>query len=157
MTETADRNPAALPGLAPHLVIDGSADAIEFYKKAFNAVEMMRLSGENGRLMHASVNINGCLVDENPAYNIIGPKTLEGSPVTLHLMVSDVDKSYEQALAAGAKSIMAPMDMFWGDRYGALEDPVGHKWSMATPKKNPSHEEIEKASKAAMPDYVKKD
>ena len=150
--------PEGMSTLSPHLVCDGAAAAIEFYKRAFDAVEMMRLPGENGKLMHASVRINGAsvmLVDEAPAHGIPGPKSLKGTPVTIHLMVEDVDKAIAQAARAGANVVMPAADMFWGDRYGIVEDPFGHRWSIATPKKNLSHSEIAEAARAAMPDYVK--
>jgi uncharacterized glyoxalase superfamily protein PhnB len=151
--------PEGMNTLSPHLVCAGAAAAIEFYKKAFDAVELMRLPGENGKLMHASVRINGgtvMLVDEAPAFGMLGPKSLKGTPVTIHLMVADVDKAVAQAVTAGATVIMPVADMFWGDRYGVIEDPFGHRWSIATPKKNLSPAEIGEASRAAMPDYVKK-
>ncbi|MEQ1864116.1 MAG: VOC family protein [Micropepsaceae bacterium] len=150
--------PEGIGLLSPHLVCAGAAEAIEFYKRAFDAVEMMRLPGENGKLMHASVLINGAsvmLVDEAPAHGMLGPKSLKGTPVSLHLKVADVDKAFAQAVAAGATVIMPVADMFWGDRYGQIEDPFGHRWSLATPKKNLSQAEIGAASRAAMPGYVK--
>jgi PhnB protein len=151
--------PAATSNLSPHLVIDGAADAIEFYKKAFGATEMMRLAGPNGRLMHASISIDGAMVmmvDENPQYGMLGPKSLKGTPVTIHLNVPDVDASIAKAEAAGAKVTMPATDMFWGDRYGAVEDPFGHKWSIATHKKSMTQDEIMEAARASMPDYAKK-
>src|SRR5690349_9073063 len=135
--ETIPNLPAGMHRLSPHLVCDGAADAIDFYVRAFGAEEMMRLPGENGRLMHAAVTINGSsvmLVDENVEYGLIGPKTLGGSPVTIHLVVPDADATYERAVAAGATARMPVADMFWGDRYGVLEDPFGHVWSVATPQ-----------------------
>jgi PhnB protein len=145
--------------LAPHLVCDGASDAIAFYTNAFGAWEMMRLPGDNGRLMHAGVLVNGAmvlLVDENKDYGILGPKTLGGSPVTLHLCVPDVDASFARAVEAGANPVMPPEDMFWGDRYGMVEDPFGHRWSLATTKQDLSVEEIKANAKQAMPDYVQK-
>ena len=134
--------------VTPHLVCAGAADAIEFYKKAFNAVEGGRLPGPNGRLMHAMVRIEGSavmLVDEMPEWGALGPKSLKGSPVTIHLYVEDVDAFVKRAVAAGAKITMPVADMFWGDRYGRLEDPFGHHWSVATHKRDLSPEEIKQA------------
>jgi PhnB protein len=94
--------------LSPHLVIDGAANAIEFYKKAFGAKELMRLAGQDGKMMHACVSINDAsvmLVDENREWKALGPKTLGGTPVTIHLMVDNVDRSFAQAVAAGAKVV----------------------------------------------------
>jgi uncharacterized glyoxalase superfamily protein PhnB len=135
--------------VTPHLVCAGAADAIEFYKKAFGAVEMMRLPGPQGKLMHASVRIGDSivmLVDEFPECGSLGPKSLKGSPVTLHLNVPDVDATVADAVDAGAKITMPVADMFWGDRYGQLEDPFGHHWSVATHIRDMSPEEIEKAA-----------
>jgi uncharacterized glyoxalase superfamily protein PhnB len=90
------------------------------------------------------------LVDENPQWKALGPKALGGSPVTIHLHVSDVDKVAAQAVAAGAKVIMPVADMFWGDRYGLVEDPFGHHWSIATPVRQMSEAEIKEAAAKAM-------
>ena len=127
--------PDGMHSITPHLVCAGAAEAISFYAKAFNAVELMRLPGPEGKLMHAAVRIGDSmvmLVDESPNWGALGPKTLKGSPVTLHLQVENVDAVVEQAVAAGAKVTMPVADMFWGDRYGVLEDPFGHHWSVAT-------------------------
>lgn len=140
--------------LAPHLVCAGAADAIEFYKKAFGAEEMVRLPGPDGKLMHAAVLINGSmvmLVDENPQYGLLGPKSLGGSPVTIHLNVPDVDAAVQRAVDAGATAKMPVGDMFWGDRYGTVEDPFGHSWSIATPLRDKpmSADELQDAAKQA--------
>lgn len=147
MTKPAvDPNPSRMHSLTPHLVCDGAAAAIEFYKKAFNAVEEMRLPGPNGRLMHAMVRIGDSplmLVDEMPDYGTLGPKRLKGSPVFIHLMADDVDATVAQAVAAGAKITMPVEDMFWGDRYGQIEDPFGHLWSVATHIRDVTPEEMQ--------------
>ena len=93
------------------------------------------MAGPNGRLMHAMVRIEGSavmLVDEMPEWGALGPKTLKGTPVTVHLYVEDADAAMAQAVAAGATVKMPVDDMFWGDRYGVLIDPFGHQWSLAT-------------------------
>ena len=134
--------------VTPHLVCAGAAEAIEFYKKAFNAVEEARLPGPGGKLMHAVVRIEGSavmLVDEMPEWGALGPKSLKGSPVTLHLYVKDVDAFVQRAVSAGAKVTMPVADMFWGDRYGKLEDPFGHHWSVATHVRDVSMEEAQQA------------
>ena len=139
--------------LSPHLVIAGAADAITFYKKAFGATELMRLEGQDGKLMHACILINGSsvmLVDENREWKALSPKTLGGTPVTIHLMVDDVDATHAKAAAAGARVVMPPTDMFWGDRYGVVEDPFGHSWSIATTKKVMTEAEIKAAAQKAM-------
>lgn len=137
--------PEGMHSLTPHLVCAGASDAIAFYKAAFNAVEAARLPGPDGKLMHAMVRIGDSalmLVDENPAYGAIGPKTLKGSPVTIHLYVDDVDATVAKAVAAGAKVTMPVADAFWGDRYGQLEDPFGHHWSVGTHIREVSEKEM---------------
>jgi uncharacterized glyoxalase superfamily protein PhnB len=140
--------PDGMHSITPHLVCAGAAAAIEFYKKAFSAEEVMRLPGPDGKLMHAMIRIAGSpvmLVDENPGWCIVGPKTLKGSPVTIHVFVADVDAFVARAVAAGAKITMPVADMFWGDRYGKLEDPFGHHWSVATHLRDVTPEEIGEA------------
>ena len=105
------------------------------YKRAFDAVEMARVPGPQGKLIHACIRIGDSvvmLVDEFPEWSSFGPKSLKGSPVTIHLQVEDVDAVFERAVGVGAKIKMPLADMFWGDRYGKLEDPFGHHWSVAT-------------------------
>jgi PhnB protein len=134
--------------VTPHLICAGAADAIEFYKKAFNAVEGGRLPGPNGKLMHAMIRIEGSavmLADEMPEWCAMGPKALKGSSVTLHIYVPDADAFFARAVAAGAKVIMPLADMFWGDRYGKLEDPFGHHWSIATHQRDLTSKEITEA------------
>ncbi|HZE90200.1 MAG TPA: VOC family protein [Rhizobacter sp.] len=134
-SSTVKAIPDGMNTLIPHLVCAGAADAIEFYKKAFGATEEARLLGPDGKVMHASLLIGGSrlmLVDEAPQWGMLGPKALKGSPVTVHRYVEDVDAAFAQAVAAGAKVTMAVADQFWGDRYGTLEDPFGHRWSLGT-------------------------
>jgi PhnB protein len=144
-------NPAVKPipdgmhSLTPHLVCAGAADAMAFYKRAFNAVELSRLPGPQGKLMHASMRIGDSvfmLNDEFPEFGGFGPKSLKGTPVTIHLYVTDADAAVAQALAAGATVKMPLADMFWGDRYALLEDPFGHHWSVATHQRDLSPEQI---------------
>lgn len=138
--------PDGMHSLTPLLVCAGASDAIDFYKKAFNAVEESRLPGPDGKLMHASVKIGDSvlmLTDEFPEWGGFGPKLLKGSPVTIHLYVEDVDASVAQAVAAGAKVTMPVDDMFWGDRYGKLEDPFGHQWSIGTHTRDLTPEQIQ--------------
>jgi PhnB protein len=137
--------PDGMHSLTPHLVCAGAADAIGFYKAAFNAVEVSRLPGPDGKLMHGMVRIGDSalmLVDENAGCGMLGPKALKGSPVTVHLYVDDVDATVARAVSAGAKVTMPVMDAFWGDRYGQLEDPFGHHWSVATHLRDLSDDEI---------------
>ena len=137
--------PEGMHSLTPHLVCAGAAEAIDFYKRAFNAIEQARMPGPDGKLIHAAVQIGDStlmLVDENPQWGLLGPKALKGSPVAIHLYVPDVDATVAQAVAAGAKVTMPVADMFWGDRYGQLEDPFGHRWSVATHTRELTSEEI---------------
>ena len=153
MNANVEKNPSCMRSITPHLICAGAADAIEFYKKAFGAEEMMRLPGPNGRLMHGSVRIGDSmvmLVDEVPEWGTLGPKALKGSPVTIHLMVDDVDAIFAQAVAAGATVKMPVADMFWGDRYGLVVDPFGHVWSIATHMRDLTPEEILEAGREAM-------
>jgi uncharacterized glyoxalase superfamily protein PhnB len=137
--------------VTPHLICAGAADAIEFYKKAFNATETARMPGPNGKLMHAAVRIGDSsvmLVDEMPEYGSLGPKALKGTSVVVHLYVDDADAFAARAVAAGAKTIMPVTDMFWGDRYGQIEDPFGHRWSIATHVRDVSASEMQEAIQA---------
>ncbi|MDQ3731107.1 MAG: VOC family protein [Pseudomonadota bacterium] len=141
--------PDGMHTVTPNLVCAGAADAIEFYKKAFDAIEMGRLSDSQGKLIHASIRIGDSvvmLVDEFPDWGKPGPKSLKGSPVTIHLYVEDVDAIFERAVGAGAKVTMPLEDTFWGDRYGVLEDPFGHHWSVATHIRDMTPEEIQQAA-----------
>ena len=134
------------------MICAGAADAIEFYKKAFNAVELGRVPGPQGKLLHALIRIGDStvmLVDEFPDWHSFGPKSLKGSPVTIHLYVRAVDAFFKQAVAAGAKITMPLEDTFWGDRYGKLEDPFGHQWSVATHVRDVKPEELQEAAQKA--------
>jgi uncharacterized glyoxalase superfamily protein PhnB len=142
--------PEGMHSVTPHLICAGAADAIEFYKKAFGAVEEARLPGPGGRIMHAMIRIGDSavmLVDEMPEWCALGPKALKGSPVTIHLYVENADATFERAVKAGAKVTMPLEDQFWGDRYGKLEDPFGHHWSVATHVRDVSMEEAQEAMK----------
>ena len=144
--------PDGMHSVTPHLICAGAADAIEFYKRAFNAVETGRMPGPQGKLIHAAIRIGDSvvmLVDEFPDWGSFGPKSLKGSPVTLHLYVEDVDAFVAHAAAAGAKITMPLQDMFWGDRYCKLEDPFGHQWSVATHVRDVSPEEMQQAAQKA--------
>lgn len=147
--------PPGMSSITPHLVCKGAAEAIAFYAKAFGAIELARLPGPDGRLMHAMIRIGNAplmLVDEFPEQGCQGPLALKGSPVTLHLYVADVDATVAQAVEAGARITMPVADMFWGDRYGRLEDPFGHQWSVATHVRDLTPEEITAAMAKGCPD-----
>jgi len=143
--------PEGMTAVTPHLVCAGAGAAIDFYKKAFGATEEARLPGPDGKLMHGMIRIGGAaimLVDENPQHGMLGPKALKGSPVTIHLYVKDVDAFVDKAVKAGATLKMPVQDMFWGDRYGHLEDPFGHSWSVATHMREVTPDEMKQAMKA---------
>lgn len=144
--------PEGFRTITPHLVVDGAAEAIEFYRKAFGAEETLRMPGPDGKLMHAELKIGDSalmLNDPFPEYGAVGPKAIGGSPVTIHLYVNDVDALWDRAIKAGVKVLMPLMDAFWGDRYGLVEDPYGHRWSMATHKEDLTLEEIGQRAAAA--------
>lgn len=139
------------PALSPHLIVDDAAAAIDFYVRAFGAVELGRVPAPNGRLMHAAVRINGQTVMLNDDFpemrdgKAMTPTALGGTPVTIHLTVPDVDTQFQRAVDAGATIVMPLGDQFWGDRYGVLRDPFGHQWSMGQPVREVSPEEIRAA------------
>ena len=147
--------PPGMHTLTPHLVCRGAAEAIAFYVKAFGAVELARLPGPDGRLMHGMVRIGDSplmLFDEYPEQGCLGPQSLKGSPVIIHLYVTDVDAAVARAVEAGARVTLPVADMFWGDRYGQLEDPFGHCWSVATHIRDASPEEIAAAASQGCPE-----
>ena len=143
--------PDGMHSLTPHLVCRDAAAAIDFYGRAFGAVELFRLPMPNGKLMHACVRIGDSqlfLVDEMPEHGAHGPQALKGTPVTIHLQVEDADAAFARAMRAGAMVTMPLADMFWGDRYGQVVDPFGHHWSIATHLRKVSREEMVAAMKA---------
>lgn len=144
--------PEGFRTITPHIICKDAAGAIEFYKKAFGAEEIARMPGPDGSIMHAELRIGDSalmLAGEFADMGCVGPQALGGSPVTLHLFVKDCDALFNRAVKAGAKVTMPIEDQFWGDRYGKLEDPYGHQWSIATHKYDYSPEEIkQKAAKA---------
>jgi uncharacterized glyoxalase superfamily protein PhnB len=125
--------------ITPYLVVNGAADAIEFYTRAFGAIEIDRATTPDGtKIMNASIQIGDSRImlnDEFPEMNCKGPLSLGGSPFNLHLYVEDADAVFERAVAAGATVTMPISDAFWGDRYGSLTDPFGHNWGIATRKR----------------------
>ncbi|MCK9689138.1 VOC family protein [Scleromatobacter humisilvae] len=146
--------PPGMHTITPHLVCKGAAAAIEFYKAAFGAVEVDRLAGPDGKLMHAMLRIGDSplmLVDEFPDMMVRGPQTLGGTAVTIHLSVLDVDAAFQRATAAGGTVRMPVTDMFWGARYGLLVDPFGHLWSMATQVREVRPDQLAEAMKAQPP------
>lgn len=146
--------PEGMRTLTPHLICAGAAAAIDFYQRAFNASEQFRLPMPDGRLAHACLAIGDStlmLVDEMPEHGALGPKVLKGTSVCLHLYVPDTDAAIAKAVAAGATVTMPAADMFWGDRYGQVEDPFGHRWSLATHQRDLTPEQIAEAMASAPP------
>ncbi len=143
--------PDGMHSLTPHLVCRDAAAAIDFYGRAFGAIELFRLPGPNGKLIHACVRIGDSqlfLFDEMPEHGALGPQTLQGTPVTIHLQVQDADAAFARAVQAGATVAMPLADMFWGDRYGQLTDPFGHRWSIASHLREVSRDEMVAAMQA---------
>jgi PhnB protein len=141
--------PAGMHTVTPHLVCAGATEALEFYRKAFNATELTRLPGADGKLLHAALQIGDSVLmlnDECPEWGAVGPKTRGGSSVTIHLYVENADAFAARAIAAGATVVLPVQDMFWGDRYGVLEDPFGHRWSVATHVRDVSAEELQQGA-----------
>ena len=155
MSKSTQPIPPGQENLIPHLVCDPCAEAIAFYKKAFGAEEMCRIPAPDGRIMHAAIRIGGSavfLVDDFPEYcggKSESPKALSGTPVTIHRYVKDCDAAIKRAQDAGATVVMPAQDMFWGDRYGVVIDPYGHKWSIATHLKDLTPEQMQAAMKEA--------
>ena len=127
--------PEGFNTITPHLIISNAGAAIDFYKKAFGAEEIMRMPGPDGKsVMHAEMNIGNSrfmLCDEFKEYGNVSPTTLKGPPVSIHLYVENADSSFQRAVNAGATPIMPLTNMFWGDRFGKVKDPYGHEWSIA--------------------------
>jgi PhnB protein len=140
--------------VTPYLTLKGAAKAIDFYKRAFGAHEEGRMDTPDGKsVVHAEIRIGDSMVmlsDEIPGMGPRSPEALGGTTASIFLYVPDVDAAFKRAVDAGAKAVMPPTDMFWGDRFGKLADPFGHQWAMATHKEDLSDEEIRKRGAAAM-------
>ena len=137
--------------VTPYLSVNGAAGAIAFYKKVFEAKEVMRMPGLNGAIGHAEITIGDSrimLADEYPEMNFRGPGACGGTPVHIHVYVKDADKVAKKAVAAGAKLLRPVVDQFYGDRSGSLEDPFGHVWHVATHTKDLSMKEMKKRAAA---------
>lgn len=146
--------PEGARSVTPHLIVGGAAAAIAFYEKAFEAKLKRSVPSPNGQgIMHAELAIGDSsiyLVDEFPGWGSIGPKTLGGSPVTIHLFVEDADAVFNRAVEAGAEVKMPLANAFWGDRYGIITDPFGHNWSIATHIEDIPTDELPRRMKEAM-------
>jgi PhnB protein len=144
--------PAGYHSVTPYIACGGAAQAIDFYKKAFGASEVMRFPGPGGKVGHAELKIGDSrvmLADEHPEMDFLSPLTRGGSAVHLHLYVADVDKIAERAVAAGAKLLHPVQDKFYGDRTGSIQDPFGHVWHLATHTEDLSMAELRKRAEQA--------
>jgi uncharacterized glyoxalase superfamily protein PhnB len=143
--------PDGYHSITPHMTVRDAARAIEFYKQAFGATTRGGvMQGPDGKIMHAELIIGDSalmLADEFPQFGSLSPQSTGGAGTTLHIYTEDVDSTFDRAIKAGAKVEMPITDMFWGDRYGKLADPFGHKWSIATHKKDLSADEMAEAMK----------
>jgi uncharacterized glyoxalase superfamily protein PhnB len=149
MAERAKFIPEGYGTVTPTIVVKNGAEAIDFYTKAFGAEEVNRFEGPGGGVLHAEVTIGGSRVmlgEENAQTHCVAPSSLAGSPSSLYLYVENADAAFERALQAGAKSEMAVEDMFWGDRMGAVSDPSGHRWCLATHKQDLTPEQIKRGA-----------
>ena len=145
--------PDGYHSVTPYLIVSGAARALDFYKKAFGATELMRMPGPGDKIMHAEIKIGDSpimLADEFPERNIRGPQALGGTPVGLMIYVPDVDTVFNRAVAAGAKVETPLTNQFYGDRSGTVADPFGHKWTISTHVEDVPPAEMEKRAKEAM-------
>jgi len=153
MPEQVKAVPAGFHTLTPHLTVRDADKALEYYKKALGAEVLNVARMPDGKVMHASLRIGDSMLmlnEEFPEYGGLSPLSVGGSGVTIHIYTEDVDAAFDRAVDAGAKVTMPLMDQFWGDRYGTITDPFGHKWSLATHVKDMSPEETQRAQEQAM-------
>lgn len=151
MAKSAKPIPDGFRSVTPHLIVRNAGEAIAFYKQAFGAQEISRMPSPDGKLLHAEIRIGDSILmlcDEFPAWNCLGPQSLGGSPVGIHIYVRDADAFFTQAVAAGPAVKMPLEEAFWGDRFGKVTDPFGHEWSIATRTRDLTPEEIEKGAEA---------
>ena len=145
--------PDGYPRVTPYLIVDGAAAAIDFYCSVLGATERMRMDGPDDTVGHAELDLGDSLImlaDESPMVDARGPKTVGGTPVFLHVYVEDADRVFDDAVAAGATSLRAMEDKFYGDRAGEFQDPWGHRWSVATHVEDVAPDEMEKRAAEMM-------
>jgi PhnB protein len=145
--------PDGYPRVTPYLHVDGAHAAIDFYTKVLGARERMRMPAPGGRIGHAELEVGDSVImlaDEFPDMNVLGPKSVGGTPVTIHVYVEDADAAFERAVKEGAKSQRPVENQFYGDRSGQFEDPFGHIWNVATHVEDVPPDEMEKRAAAAM-------
>ena len=139
--------------LTPFLTVRDASRAIEFYKQAFGAEERGVMKGPDGKVMHAELKIGDSIImlsDEFPEYGALSPQSIGGTGMGLHIYVDGVDAAFDRAVKAGAEVEMPVADQFWGDRYGKLQDPFGHKWSIATHTRDLSMDDMKRGMDEAM-------
>jgi len=146
-----DPIPAGYQRVTPYLIVDGAEAAIDFYGSVLGATERMRLAGPGDRIGHAELELGDStimLADEHLDMDIRGPRTIGGTPVTLHVYVDDADGAFARAVEAGAKILRPMEDKFYGDRAGQFEDPFGHRWNVASHVEDVAPEELAKRAAA---------
>jgi PhnB protein len=144
--------PEGYPRVTPYLIVHDCSAAIDFYCSVLGATERMRMGGPDGKVGHAELAIGDSLImlaDEHPEIGAVGPKSVGGTPVSLHVYVEDVDSVFQRALDAGAKERQPLEDKFYGDRSGGFEDPFGHVWHVASHVEDVSPEEMERRAAEA--------
>jgi PhnB protein len=145
--------PEGYTTLSSSLIVDPAAEAIDYYKRAFGATERGIMQGPDGKIAHAELQIGDSVLmlsDPYPMQSAKSPKEVGGTTVTIFMYVEDVDAAYKRAIDAGGTVTMEPDDMFWGDRFGALMDPFGHAWALATRVEDLSEEEVRTRGEKAM-------
>ncbi len=150
MANTVKAIPDGYTTVTPYLIVRDAAGAIEFYKRALGAVELFRMADEKGKIGHAEIQIGNArvmLADEAPERGYKSPQSFGGSPVSIVLYLDNCDATYAQAISAGAKSLRAPTDQFYGDRSGGVEDPFGFQWHISTHVEDVSPEELDRRMK----------
>jgi PhnB protein len=145
--------PDGYSSVTPYLIVTGAANALDYYKMAFDAQEIMRMPGPDGKIMHAELQIGSSrimLADESPQMGHKSPQTLGGSGTGLMLYVNDVDDTFQRAVSGGGKIVQAVKDQFYGDRSGTVADPFGHQWTIATHVEDVTPEEMKRRMDEAM-------
>ena len=158
MAQQVQAIPAGYHTMTPMLSVRDAARAIEFYKKAFNAQQLVRMDSPDGKIMHAELQIGNSIFmlgEENPQMNCLSPQSLNGTPISLYLYVENVDSAFNQAVKAGAKVEMPVGDMFWGDRFGQVSDPFGHRWSLATHKEDVTPDQMKQRAQQFFAEQAK--
>lgn len=143
-----DPIPADYPRVTPYLHVDGASAAIDFYMHVLGATERMRMPGDTpDRIGHAELHLGNSVImlaDEFPDMGVLGPKSIGGSPVTIHVYVEDVDATFDKAVQAGARALQEPTDQFYGDRSGQFEDPFGHRWNVTSHVEDVAPDEMQR-------------